>query len=131
VAAVVVVPSAPSGIPSNGVPLNIFPGSATPTVFPARAPFWIGSAFVPEPCSSEPDGSDALHERTRFELEIDGSPARLATDLAVEDGRAVQKLSTAVFSDGLPAGWHRFVARWYVAGRLVLSSDRSIEFTEP
>jgi hypothetical protein len=129
-AAVVVAPPAPRGVPSNGVPLSIFPGSATPAVFPARTPFWIGSAFVPEPGDTAVEGVDAFHERTGLELEIDGAPVRLATDLAVEDGRTVQKLSIAVFGAGLPAGWHRFTARWYVAGKLVLSSDRSIEFVE-
>lgn len=126
-AAVVVAPSAPPGIPPNGVAITIFPGSATPAVFAANAPFWIGSAFVPD--SGDPE-ADALDETTRFELEVDGHPVRLATDLEVRGGRATQKLSIAVFGKGLPAGWHRFAGRWYAAGRLVLSNDRSIEFIE-
>ena len=129
-AAVVVAPPAPPGVPSNGVPLSIFPGSATPSVFPADAPFWIGSAFVPEPGDDARKGWDELDPETRFELEVDGKFVRLATDLEIENGRAVQKLSVAVFGAGLPAGWHRFSGRWYVEGKLVLSSDRSIEFTE-
>jgi hypothetical protein len=32
-----------------GVQLGIFPGSATPSVFPARAPFWIGYGFTRDP----------------------------------------------------------------------------------
>lgn len=126
-AAVVVAPRTPPDVPPNGVPLNIFPGSATPAVFPASAPFWIGSAFVPDPGDS---AADALAPETRFELEIDGKRVPLATEVDVESGRTVQKLSIAVFDVGLPAGWHRFAGRWYVAGKLVLSNDRSIEFTE-
>ena len=129
-AAVVVAPPAPPGVPSNGVPLSIFPGSATPSVFPADASFWIGSAFVPDPSESPANGTDGLDPKTRFELEVDGKAVRLATDLEVESGRTVQKLSIAVFGAGLPAGWHRFSGRWYVAGKLVLSSDTSIECTE-
>ena len=128
-AAVVVAPHAPPGVPSNGVPLSIFPGSATPAVFPAGATFWIGSAFVSEPGDAAATASDSL-DLTRFELEVDGKRVRLATDLEVEDGRTVQKLTIAEFGAGLPAGWHRFSGRWYVEGKLVLSSDRSIEFVE-
>jgi hypothetical protein len=126
-AAVVVAPTAPPGVPSNGMPISIFPGSATPAVFPANAPFWIVSAFVPDANDS---AVSALDETTRFELEVDGKPVRLATDREVQGGRATQKLSIAVFAAGLPAGWHRFAGRWYVEGKLVLSNDRSIEFTE-
>ena len=128
--AVVVAPPAPRGISLHGVPVSIFPGSATPSVFPADAPFWIGSAFVPEPGDPVGEGRDGLHERTRFELDVDGASVGLATDLEIADGRTLQKLSIAVFAVGLPTGWHRFSGRWYVAGKLVLSSDRSIEFTE-
>ena len=128
--AVVVAPPAPRGVQLNGVQLNIFPGSATPSVFPADAPFWIGSAFVPDPADPVVEGSDALYDKTRFELDVDGAAMRLATDLEIADGRTVQKLSIGIFAVGLPAGWHRFSGRWFVAGKLVLSSDRSIEFTE-
>lgn len=128
--AVVVAPLAPRGVQLNGALLNIFPGSATPSVFPAYAPFWIGSAFVPDSADPVVDGSDELYDKTRFELDVDGVAIRLATDLEIADGRTVQKLSIGIFAAGLPAGWHRFSARWYVEGKLVLSSDRSIEFTE-
>jgi hypothetical protein len=129
-AALVVVPPAPPGAPLNGVLLSIFPGSATPTVFLAGAPFWIASAFVPEPNGTNAKSLDALGPSTRFEIALDGAPVQLVTDVEVEGGRTVQKLSVAVFGAGLPAGWHRFAGRWYVADKLVLSSDKSIEFVE-
>jgi hypothetical protein len=128
-AAVVVVPPAPPGAPSNGVPLSIFPGSATPTVFGAGVPFWIGCGFLAEPEAS-PAESPALDPDTRFELEIDGELVPLVTDLTIEGGRTTSKRSVVSFASGLPAGWHRFAGRWYDAGRLVLSSDKSIEFVE-
>ena len=60
--------------------LGIFPGSATPDVFPADAPFWVGYGFVPEPAEpgEEPPGLD---KDTRFELEVDGVPVAVEDDL--------------------------------------------------
>ncbi len=110
--------------------LNIFPGSATPAVMTARAPFWIGYGFVPEPSEPDPEGSWASDEETRFELLVDGDRMSLDTDLTVDGGRTVSKLSVAAFPAGLAAGWHRFSGRWYEAGSLVLTSERSVEFVE-
>lgn len=126
---VVVAPSAPSRIPRTGMRLNIFPGSATPAVFAAGAAFWIGYGFVPESgeAGAEQPGVDS---ETRFDLEVDGKPVTLVSDVKVEGGRTVRKLSVANFPSGLPAGWHRFAGRWYDAGKLVLTSDKTIEFVE-
>ena len=127
---VVVAPSDPAGIPLTGMRLNIFPGSATPAVFPADAPFWIGYGFVRDPGDPGGESLGALDEETRFELEVDGESVPVATDLKIEGGRTVSKLSVANFGSGLPAGWHRFEGRWYDGGTLVLTSDRSIQFVE-
>ena len=113
-----------------GARLNIFPGSATPAVMTAGAPFWVGYGFVPEPSEPDAEGSWASDDETRFELLVDGDRVPLETDLTVEGGRAVSKLSVGVFPDGLAAGWHRFSGRWFEAGSLVLTSERSIEFVE-
>ena len=134
-AAFVVLSPLATGIgPRTGTRLNIFPGSATPAVLPAGAPFWIGYGFVPEPdeadAEAEAEAKWALDRETRFELEVDGEAVALVTDLRIEDGRTVSKLSVADFRSGLPLGWHRFSGRWYEAGALVLTSDRSIEFVE-
>ena len=130
-AAFVVLSPLATGIgPRTGTRLNIFPGSATPAVLPAGAAFWIGYGFVPEPDEGEPEPEWALDRETRFELEVDGEAVALVTDLRIEDGRTVSKLSVADFRSGLPLGWHRFSGRWYEAGALVLTSDRSIEFVE-
>ena len=72
----------------------------------------------------------ALDRETRFELELDGESVALVTDLRIEDGRTVSEVSVADFRSGLPVGWHRFSGRWYEAGGLVLTSERSIEFVE-
>ena len=126
---VVVAPSAPSRIPRTGMRLNLFPGSATPAVFAAGTAFWIGYGFVPE--SREAAAEDpGVDPETRFELEVDGEPVALVSDVKIEGGRTVWKVSAASFPSGLPAGWHRFAGRWYDAGQLVLTSDKTIEFVE-
>ena len=128
--AFVVSSSDSNGIPHTGTSLSIFPGSATPAVFPAHVPFWIGYGFVPEPGASRAEPGVALDSDTRFELELDGEPVQLVTDVRTDDGRPVSKHCIANFGSGLPAGWHRFAGRWYDGGRLVLTTERSIEFVE-
>lgn len=124
-AAYVVAPPSDPTSRRAGARLNIFPGSATPTVFAAGAPFWIGYGFVAE------DGAEpAIDGCTAFELTVDGEPVVLQTDLRVENGRTTGAFSVGEFPAGLPAGWHRFSGRWYDGGVLVLTSDRSIEFVE-
>ena len=127
---VVVAPPPVTNAPRTGMRLSIFPGSATPTVFPAGAPFWVGYGFVPEPGAADGESARPLDRGTRFELEVDGKPVSLATDVKTDEGHPVSKHSVANFASGLPAGWHRFSGRWYDAGSLVLTSDRSIQFVE-
>ena len=131
-AAFVVMPwSDAEDMPHTGTRLNIFPGAATPSVFPAGEAFWIGYGFVPEP-GTEDAGSETFGTETRFELEVDGEPVDMATDVTSgESGRVASKRSLATFEAGLPAGWHRFSGRWYDRGRLVLSTAASIQFVEP
>jgi hypothetical protein len=52
------------------------------------------------------------------------------SEVKIEDGRTVSKVDMAMFGAGLPPGWHRFAGRWYDAGALVLTGDRSIQFVE-
>jgi hypothetical protein len=128
-AAFIVVRAPETGAPPLGRRLGIFPGSATPTVFPAEVSFWVGYGFVSEP--EDEDGSRAvLDVETRFELDVDGEPARMEETTVETKGQTLSKRCVASFPAGLPAGWHRFVGRWYDAGALVLSSDRSIEFLD-
>jgi hypothetical protein len=126
-AAFVVAPTGPSTAPQPGARLNVFPGSATPTVFAAGAPFWIGYGFVRE--SGEGDHA-AIHPDTGFELLVDGDAVPLHTELDTEHGRTVRKFTVAHFPRGLPPGWHVFAARWYDEGALALASNTSIEFVE-
>jgi hypothetical protein len=125
-AAVVLTPETPAGVRARGQRIDILPGASTPAVFAAGTPFWIGYGFVP---SGPAAGS--LDESTRFELALDGRPVSLFTDLEVDGPRTVGKVAVASFDAGLGAGWHRFAGRWYVADKLVLTSDTSIEFVEP
>lgn len=103
----------------------IFPGSATPSVFHANVPFWTGCGFVP---GTRANGT--FEATTSFELDVDGEPVLLETDVQMENGRPAWKVSIAEFGSGLKAGWHRFEGRWYDAGALLLTSDASIEFVE-
>lgn len=120
-----VVESSPS---KPGERLSIFPGSASPSVFRANAPFWIGYGFS---AASLPDGDrGTLGEDTRFELSLDGETLDLVAELVLENGAPASKLEIASFPEGLAAGWHRFVGRWYDAGALVLTSDQTVQFVE-
>jgi hypothetical protein len=128
-AAFVVVSAPETGAAPLGRRLGIFPGSATPAVFPAEVSFWVGYGFVSEPVHE--DGAPVvLDGETRFELDVDGEPARMEELTGVTKGQTLSKRCVASFPDGLPAGWHRFVGRWYDAGALILTSDRSVEFVE-
>jgi hypothetical protein len=129
-AAFVVSTTDPSGVRLAGTRISIFPGSATPAVFPAQTPFWIGYGFVTEPGDTGAALADSSQGGTRFELEVDGEPVALLTDVQLEAGLPVSKHSVANFEAGLPPGWHRFAGRWYGGGRLMLSSERAIEFVE-
>lgn len=128
--AFVVSTTGPKGVLLTGDRISIFPGSATPAVFPAHTPFWIGYGFVAEPGDAGVALPDSAEGGTRFELEVDGKPATLVTDVKTEGGRPVSMHSVANFEAGLPAGWRRFAGRWYDGGRLMLSSERTIEFVE-
>jgi hypothetical protein len=127
---VVVAPTGPSTAPRSGRRLNIFPGSATPAVFAAGSPFWIGYGFVPEAGDAVASDQATVHPGTGFEMLVDGEAVPLYTDLKVEGGRTVRKFTVANFPDGLPVGWHLLAGRWYDEGVLTLTSDRSIEFVE-
>jgi hypothetical protein len=106
--------------------IGILPGGATPAMYPAETPFWVGYGFA-----ADPEGGAALDEAsTRFELDVDGEPVSIVTDVHRDSGRPLRKVNFAQFPSGLPAGWHDFVGRWYDNGRLILSSHSIIEFVE-
>jgi hypothetical protein len=127
-AAFLLVPPSPAnGMSDREGRLGIFPGGATPTMYPAGTPFWVGYGFA-----AEPEGDGPLDEaETRFELDVDGVPVSMLTDVQSEAGVSVRKTDIAEFPSGLPAGWHDFTGRWYDGGRLILSSRASIQFVEP
>ena len=126
-AALVVVSVSPAnGRSDREGRLQIFPGGATSTMYPAGAPFWIGYGFA-----AYPENDSGLDEdATRFELDVDGVPVSMLTDVQTESGRPVRKTDLAEFPSGLPAGWHDFTGRWYDGGRLILSSRTAIQFVE-
>jgi len=126
-AALVVVTVSPSnGMSSKEGRIGIFPGGATPTMYPADTPFWVGYGFAADP----ENGAGLDEATTRFELDVDGTPASMLTDVHSESGHPVRKTDLAAFRNGLPAGWHDFSGRWYDGGRLILSSRASIQFVE-
>ena len=126
-AALVVVTVSPSnGMSSKEGRIGIFPGGATPTMYAADTPFWVGYGFAADP----ENGTGLDESTTRFELDVDGGPVSMLTDVHSEAGLPVRKTNIAEFPSGLPAGWHDFSGRWYDGGRLILSSRASIEFVE-
>lgn len=129
-AAFVLVPSGRgNGHMRLGERINLFPGSATPAVFTAGEPFWIGYGFVAEPRAPSSE-AEPFDERTRFELRVDGHPIAMTTEAEEEGGIPVRRVDAAEFPSGLPAGWHDFSGRWYEQDSLVLSSRTAIQFVE-
>lgn len=125
-AALVVVTVSPSNGSSKEGRIGIFPGGATPTMFRADTPFWVGYGFAEDP----ENGAGLDEKTTRFELDVDGAPVSMLTDVHSESGHPVRKTDIATFPSGLPAGWHDFSGRWYDGGRLILSSRAAIEFVD-
>lgn len=111
------------------VRLDIFPGGAIPTVFPASTRFWIGYGFALD--AGAPGDGDPVGETTRFELDVDGVPVALESDELLEGEVVSRKTQLVDYAEGLPAGWHSFRGRWYDADRLLLSNRVSIQFVEP
>jgi hypothetical protein len=126
-AALVVVTVLPSsGMSSEEGRIGIFPGGATPTMYPADTPFWVGYGFAADP----ENGAGLDEATTRFELDVDGAPVSMLADVHSEAGLSVRKTNIAEFPSGLTSGWHDFSGRWYDADRLILSSRAAIEFVE-
>ena len=123
-AALVVTVSPANGLGAQRV--GIFPGGATTTMYPADTAFWVGYGF-----EAERGSETGLDEASaRFELDVDGEPVSMLTDLQTEAEVPVRKTNIAEFPAGLPAGWHDFTGRWYDGGRLILSSRAAIQFVE-
>ena len=129
-AALLVVTTSPAQSECVGRRIGIFPGGPTPSMFPAGSPFWIGYGFVPAPAELGGGDPGFLSEDTRFELDVDGERVSLTTDLERNGHDPVRKTNFVNFAEGLAAGWHEFVGRWYDGGSLILSSRSSIEFIE-
>jgi hypothetical protein len=130
-AAFVLVPHGSNGLIHAGERLNLFPGSATPAVFTAGQPFWIGYGFVEDREDSTEPASREFDDGTRFELLVDGAPAAMTSTIHDAAGTQARRDDIAEFPSGLSAGWHEFAGRWYDAGRLILSSRATIQFVEP
>ena len=125
-AALVVTVSPADGMSDSEGRIGIFPGGATPTMYPANTAFWVGYGFAADSLG----GADLEDSDTRFELDVDGEPVSMLTEIQTDSGRPVRKTNVAEFPDGLPVGWHDFGGRWYDGGRLILSSRVSIQFVE-
>ncbi len=104
----------PSGL---GTQLTTFPPPRPLSLWPEGR--WIGYGFVAEAGSSERFERDA-----RFELEVDGEPVVLLTDLT-GDGPPRTLLASA-------RGWSlpRLALRGCSQGQLALTSDRSVHVSE-
>lgn len=129
-ALVVVSVSQDNGSGGAAARIGIFPGGATPAVYPADTVFWIGYGFTPDLGGSAQEPHE-LGDGTRFELDVDGVPVEMRTDLQFEGAAPLRKTDLAEFPVGLPAGWHELAGRWYDRGKLILSSRASIEFVGP
>ena len=86
-AALVVTVSPANGMGDREDRIGIFPGGATPTMYPAGTPFWVGYGFAADP----EGGSTFDEETTRFELDVDGKPVSMLTDVHTDAGLPVRK----------------------------------------
>ena len=125
-AALVVTVSPANGLSNKEGESGSSPGGTTPTMYPASTPFWVGYGFATDAVG----GADLEDVTTRFELDVDGEPVSMLTDVHTDSGLPVRKTNIAEFPSGLPAGWHDFTGRWYDGGRLILSSRAAIQFVE-
>jgi hypothetical protein len=125
-AALVVTVSSANGLGDREARIGIFPGGATPTMYPADTPFWVGYGFA----ADSDDDSSLGETTTRFELDVNGKPVSMLTDVQMDSGLPVRKTNIAEFPDGLSVGWHDFNGRWYDRGRLILSSRAAIQFVD-
>ena len=123
-AALVVTVSPAKGMGDQRI--GIFPGGATTTMYRADMPFWVGYGF--EAAHGSATGLDDAS--ARFELDVDGEPVSMLTEVHREADVPVRKTDVAEFAAGLPAGWHDFTGRWYDGGRLILSSRAAIQFVD-
>jgi len=128
-ALVVVSVSRANGNGGASTRIGIFPGGATPSIYPAETAFWIGYGFAPELRDSA-GAIQELGDETRFELDVDSTPIDMRTDVQMDGAAPLRKTDLAEFPAGLTAGWHDFVGRWYDGGKLILSSRASIQFVE-
>ncbi len=123
-AALVVTVSPANGLGDREGRIGIFPGGATTTMYPANTAFWVGYGFAADAASGDLDDATS-----RFELDVDGEPVSMLTDVDTDTGLPM-RTDVAEFPAGLPAGWHDFAGRWYDGGRLILSSRAAIQFVE-
>jgi hypothetical protein len=126
-AALVVTVSPANGTGDREGRIGIFPGGAMPSMYTAGTPFWVGYGFAADAAGESALGDDG----TRFELDVDGEPVSMLTEVHMSSGIPARKTNVAEFAAGLPAGWHDFVGRWYDGGRLIISSRVAIQFVEP
>ena len=128
-ALVVVSVSRANGDGGADARIGIFPGGATPAIYPADTAFWIGYGFAPD-LGDSTGGVQELGEETRFELDVDRKSMAMWTEVQMEGAAPLRKTDLAEFPEGLPVGWHELVGRWYDSGKLILSSRASIQFVE-
>ena len=94
-------------------------------MYPAGTPFWVGYGFA-----ADPEGGPAsTSASTRFELDVDGEPVSMLSDVHAEAGYRAEDEHRGV-PRRAPGGWHDFAGRWYDGGRLILSSRAAIEFVD-
>jgi hypothetical protein len=125
-AALVFTVSPANGRGDRAERIGIFPGGAATTMYAADTAFWVGYGFAAEPGSE----SELEQPGTRFELDVDGEPVPMHTEIHSDAGLPVRKTNIAAFPAGLPEGWHDFIGRWYDGGRLILSSRTTVQFVE-
>jgi hypothetical protein len=110
-----------TGIPEVGPRIALF---APPATFPAGTPFHVKQGFT-----CEASRLACLNGLTHFDLFVDGRNLPSATDFVFgEDGALLAKFNLTNVWEGLPAGRHTFLGRFYYLGELVQTQEVTIDF---
>ena len=127
-ALVVVTVSPANGMGEKEGRIGIFPGGATPTMYPAEHAVLGGLRLRGRPGERRAGArrGDARGSSSTWTE----SPSRCSPTCTRTPASRCGRPNIAEFPAGLPVGWHDFAGRWYDGGRLILSSRAAIQFVE-
>lgn len=120
----VALPAAANNKPVTGERIGLFAG---PETFAADTPFYTEHGFVCLLGDTDCMGVE-ISARSWFELYVDGTLQSSTTDVD-RSNNTIAKYSLFNFAEGLPAGEHTFIGKWYRDGDLFHTATAVVNFT--